>query len=238
MPTVNHYQRPATVADALRLLAEPGAVPLAGGTQLVAAGRTADTVVDLQDVGLDGLTAGDGTLTLGAMVRLQTLADHDAVPPLIRAMARREGPNTIRAMGTLGGAVAAADPESELLAALLVHNAVVTVQSARGGANHRLADGYRPAPGELITAVTVRTGGATAAERVARTPADAPIVAVVGRRDADGRVTLAACGVADRPIILDEATALTPPDDFRGSAEYRRTMVDVLRRRVLSELGQ
>jgi CO/xanthine dehydrogenase FAD-binding subunit len=92
---------------------------------------------------------------------------------------------------------------------------------------------------ELITAVTIQRHGQTASDRVARTPADRPIVAVVGRRVADG-VLLAACGVAKRPILFNAngIDQLKPPADFRGSSGYRREMTAVLSQRVLAELDE
>ena len=48
MPKIGTYHRPETLAEALNLLAEPGAAALAGGTQLVAAGEAHAVVVDLR----------------------------------------------------------------------------------------------------------------------------------------------------------------------------------------------
>jgi CO/xanthine dehydrogenase FAD-binding subunit len=140
-------------------------------------------------------------------------------------------------MGTIAGCVATADPESELFAALLVHNAVVTIRSAAGTRHVSLASGLSLTAGELITAITMESAGTGVAERVGRTPADKPIVAVVGRQLPDGRLLLAACGVADRPILLDEQVELKPAGDFRGSGAYRQQMVLVLKRRVQEQLN-
>ena len=54
MTTIRAYHRPATLDDALALLAQPDVVPLGGGTVLN--GLPASTpaeVVDLQALGLD-----------------------------------------------------------------------------------------------------------------------------------------------------------------------------------------
>ncbi|MCA9972303.1 MAG: FAD binding domain-containing protein [Anaerolineales bacterium] len=236
------YHRPKTLDEALRLLARPGAAPLAGGTRLVPAlgETTVRDAVDLQAVGLTDIDVTEAAVTLGAMLRLQTLAADDRLPPLLRQMARREGPNTTRHAATLGGAIATADWESELFAALLVHEAVVTVRTAAETRTLPLADWSAAAlaGGGLVTAVTLRSGGQTAAERVARTPADRPIVAAVARQDAAGRLHLALCGVAKRPILVapDAVDGLTPPADFRGSSAYRLEMARLLSRRVLDRV--
>lgn len=237
MVKIKGYYRPQEVAEAVRLLAQPGTMPLAGGTQLLAQPETAvEAVVDLQALGLDGIAASDGSLALGAMVRLETLATDERVPELVREMARREGPNTLRQASTLGGTVATADWESELYAALLVHAAAVTLQRVSGSETLPLAE-LSSAAGTLITGVTLETNGATAAARVARTPADKPIVAVVGRRVGD-KVVLAVCGVAGRPILIapSDIENLMPPADFRGTSAYRREMAAVLGQRVMAQL--
>lgn len=232
------YYRPKTVSDAVALAAQEGAVLIAGGTQSVPELRdSAETIVDLQAVGLDQIQVDGDTIAIGAMTRLQTIADHAEMPALIRQMAHREAPNTLRNMATIGGTIAVADPESELYAALLVYDASVTTRTKNGELRFRLAEGRQLASGELITAVTISRGDGTAAERVARTPADKPIVAVIGRKT-DSNILLAACGVADRPILFDDSTRLEPAGDFRGSAEYRRQMLTILSARVMSVLDK
>ena len=237
MAKVKSYHRPESVEEVLRLWQRPSTTLLAGGTQLIANLAEPVEVIDLQAIGLNQIEVNDDTITIGAMVRLQEMVEHADVPDLVQQMTLREGANTFRHMGTLGGVVATADPESELYAALLVHEAVVTVRTSAGEVRVPLAElelGER----DLITAVTIQRHGQTASDRVARTPADRPIVAVVGRRVGDG-VLLAVCGVAKRPIFInaDEIDALVPPADFRGSSGYRREMTAVLVRRVLAELG-
>lgn len=239
MKKLKSYHRPDNLEEALRLLDQKNTAVLAGGTTLVPnLPESIETVVDLQAVGLNQVAVDGDSLTLGAMVRLKTLAEHTAVPALIQTLAHREAPNTFRNISTLGGTLAAADWESELYAALLVHEAVVTVQSTQGERHFSLADEWRLAAGELITAVLVKTSGKTAAERVVRTPADKPIVAVVGRVTQD-QLLLAVCGVDQRPLIInpDDLSHLDPPSDFRGSATYRGEMVKILVSRVMRKLA-
>ena len=97
--------------------------------------------------------------------------------------------------------------------------------------------GWNLSAGEVITAVSIKTTGQTASARVARTPADKPIVAVVGRR-AGEELLLAVCGVEKRPILVNpsQIDQLAPPSDFRGSSNYRLQMAKVLTQRVIKEL--
>ena len=60
-----------------------------------------------------------GTLTLGATTTLQAVVDDQRVPTVLRELARRELPSTMRTLATVAGTVAAGGWQSELLAALL-----------------------------------------------------------------------------------------------------------------------
>lgn len=244
MNQLKAYHRPASVEEALGLLARPNVhtAVIGGGTQTVPRlDESLDEVIDLQNVGLADISLTGSGLTLGAMVRLQTLVDDERLPDLLREAARREGPNTLRHAATVGGTIVSASPESELLAALLVFEATVTVQTSQGPKNIPLAgflkDVSAALGGGLVTSISLITTGRTALERVARTPADSPIVAAVARLAGDNQLHLALCGVAPTPVLVDPNTieaALTPPDDFRGSTEYRRQMALILSRRVIA----
>jgi len=245
MKGLKNYHRPRTLAEALAILEREGesAAVLGGGTALVAAGGNGiETVVDLQALGLDKINRSAGAITAGAMVRLQDLADYEGLPPIIRDGIYNEGPNTFRNMGTLGGVVAGADWESELLAALLACEAVVRLEGPAGANETRLSD-FLAGPeehlaGSIITGIAFQAGGETASARVARTPADRAIVAAAGRRAPDGTLRIALSRVARSPILADPdgLDALDCPGDFRGSAEYRRQMANVLVTRIREEI--
>ena len=240
MAKIKQYHRPQSLDEAMDLLTQPDTTLLAGGTQLVAqADETLHSVIDLQAVGLDTITPNGDRLEIGAMATLQALMDHAQTPALITEMTLHEGPNTFRNIGTVGGVIAAADPESELFAAFLVYGATVSVRSGAGDQTVPL-ENLVLEPGMLITQISIPSDAhQTASARVARTPADRAIVAVVGRKDGQNEIRLAICGVASHPILLPEnLDTLTPSGDFRGSADYRAKMARVLSGRVQAELGE
>ena len=247
MTKVVGYMRPRAISEALGLLDHPDAAVLAGGMRLnTRPARDPVVAVDLQALGLGGITRLlDGGLWIGAMTTLQQVVDDKDVPVTLRDAARRSEPSTLRAAATVGGCVASAEPDSELLAALLVHDAQVVLSGHDGENTLPLAALLQELPqlvGHIITAVTIDDTGVTSAARVGRTRADRPIVSAVARRTRDGELRLALTGVAATPILvtpvqLAALDGLDPPDDFRGSSEYRRALAATLAARALEGVG-
>jgi len=246
MPTLKTVHRPQTIDAAIELLnrADVPTAVLAGGTSLVPALRKeVDELVDLQALPYNQIQHTAAQVKIGSLVTLQTLLADQSVPELLRDLARREGPNTFRNAGTVGGAVAAATGESEFVAGLLVCDAAVTIQKASGVQIMPLAEFLQNRQtalvGGIITLITAAKPAAAAADRVARTPQDQPIVAAVAAKTAAGECRLALCGVAATPVLADpeKLEALNPPGDFRGSSAYRRQMAVVLTQRALKACG-
>ena len=238
MKRISAYFRPESIGEAFALLDQPGAVLIGGGTKLNLRTMSVPmSVVDLQLARLDGIDRlDDDTLSIGATTTLQQLVDSEEVPAVVRGAARRELPSTLRAQSTLGGTIVSADAESELLTALLVHDAVVSVASPEGTEKMELGAllAHLPlAPHAIVTAVAIDTRGAASVARTARTPADKAIVAAAARVGGDGRRRLALAGVASTPVLVEETSKLDPPGDFRGSGEYRRALAGVLISRVI-----
>lgn len=242
MRTIKNYYRPRQLDEALDLMSRNAGKSafIAGGTSLKSDKfEGVENIIDLQNVGLDDIAVKSNRLEIGAMVRLKDLIQHQETPHLIREMAQREGPNTFRNVGTVGGVVLSANSESELYAAFLVHDALITIKDQNREREIPLTS-FAGFENEIaiLARISIETGGQGAEARVARTPADSPIVAVVGRRDEDNDLQLAFCGIGHRPILatLSQLDEMTPHSDYRGSSEYRRQMAMTLGKRVLSQL--
>jgi CO/xanthine dehydrogenase FAD-binding subunit len=220
------YYRPQTLEEALSLLARPDTVPLAGGTTLLA-GDVNGAVVDLQELGLSQVKMVGGRLVVGAMARLVEMAaylEENGRPgdpaALLLAAIGQAGPNTFRNAATVGGVIGGRPADSELLAALLVLEAELRLQWA--GVEPfalSLADylGAGERPVGLITEIGLAwEEGKGASERVARTPADYPIVAVTGWRPEGGMIRLAATGISARPVQLGAVEAVLREGGAQG----------------------
>lgn len=237
MPKVVGYHRPSSVEEAVGLLAQPSAAVLAGGTRLNASSTGEPVVaVDIQALGLAGVSAAvDGRVLIGARTTLQQLADAAELPEVLRTLARREVPSTLRTLATVGGTIVDGDADGELLTGLLVADAVVTLVGASGATDVTLPDLLaNPAPlrGALITQVSLAVDGSWATDRAVRTPAGQAIVAAVARRGTDDRTRVALSGVAGTPVLTDDPSSLTPTGDFKGTSEYRKHVATVLADRV------
>ena len=106
------YHRAASLHDALALLAKPGHVAIGGGTDLLVTIEehlsAPVAVVDVRSLAESlGIAAGaDGTIRIGAAVRLADIAAHAAVRahfPALALACEQVGTPAIREMATLGG---------------------------------------------------------------------------------------------------------------------------------------
>jgi carbon-monoxide dehydrogenase medium subunit len=222
------YERPGDLAQALELLARPGAKALAGGTKAVGATDSGTTLlVDLAGLGLRYIRAEHEAVTLGAMTPLDDLV---RAPELLLAgggllaeAVERTGPPTLLNRATIGGALARPDRAPELVAALLALDARLSLVQPDDAGDEILWQEYDLAAylsgypailaGGLIGAVRVpQNPTLTALERVARTPRDMPAVTVVAALHVTGGVMhgvrLTAAGAGPLPVRLTAAERL------------------------------
>jgi len=166
------YFQPATLADAVQVLAEhPEADLVAGGTDLVVGDRQGKrplggTLVAIHTLGeLGELTeTSEGGLRIGALVTHAELESSPLVQSRFSALSDGSvlvGSPATRNSGTLGGNVANASPAMDTGSPLLVFDASVELTSAGGTRSVPLAE-FLQGPGktsregnELVTAVDV-----------------------------------------------------------------------------------
>jgi len=217
------YARPATVAEALALLAEhrDDARVLAGGQSLmpmlnlrVAAPRV---LVDINRIaGLSGITLAKDHVRIGALTRhveLERSVDIARHLPLIAQAMPQVAHAAIRTRGTFGGSCALADPAAELPACALALGATFVIAGARGERRVPAAEFFRGlyatalAANEILVAAEFplpRPGYASAFGELARRHGDYAMVGVAahgstaGGKFADLRIVF--FGVAERPL--------------------------------------
>ena len=222
IPAPFDYVAPTTVEEALAALVEAGdeAKVIAGGQSLLPVLRmrlnAPSLVIDLGKVAsLRGVRDDGDALVIGAMTTYQTLLDDPAVHEhlllLTKATETIADPQ-IRHRGTIGGALAHADPAGDLGAAALALEAEFTVQGTAGTrtvpADEFFLGLFETAVGEdeLLTAVRFpkHTGWGAQYEKFVRVSHQWSIVAVAATVLAEGgtireaRVGLTNMG--DRPL--------------------------------------
>jgi carbon-monoxide dehydrogenase medium subunit len=136
IPAAFSYQRPATVDDALRAIAaDPDAKVLAGGHSLLPLlklrlART-DALIDIGRLPeLKGLRyAADGSASMGALTTYAELIEATKLD-FVREGLLQAADVQVRNRATVGGAVAHADPASDLPAMLIALDASIVLRSA------------------------------------------------------------------------------------------------------------
>lgn len=257
------YERPATVAEAERMLRTPDAMPLAGGQSLVPAlrlrERSSRVLVDLTAVPqLRGIARRpDGDLEIGAAEPMwhieRSALVGDELPLLVRVL-RSVGAVGIRSRATLGGSLGWADPTSQLPATLIALGARIETTTRTLPVEELLVDRHRTAlaHGELILRVVLPSNTDPGAFRlVRRTHITWPVVGAVGIRHR-GTSRLVVFGAAPTPLLavhtgihtgerhalLEEVgDRIAPFDDERATAAYRRRVAPVLAGRAFDDLA-
>ncbi|TCO59341.1 FAD binding domain-containing protein [Actinocrispum wychmicini] len=168
-PAAFDYACPASVAEAVRVLAEGGeeAKVLAGGQSLLPTLRLRLAFPKLLvDVGrvpqLRGVREEAGSLVVGAMTTHHDVL-HDALvrrhAPLLAAATETVGDPAVRHRGTLGGSVAHADPAGDLPSVVLALDGELVAEGPRGRrtipAAEFFVDHHKTAlePGELLVEI-------------------------------------------------------------------------------------
>mgnify|MGYP002348416080 CR=1 FL=1 len=160
---VKDYRKPTSLAEALALLREPGAVALAGGTFALIGEEHGDRpdialAVDVAELLPRSIArqgnGGDSRLVIGAGVSFQELADAQLVPACLRAAALTMANRNTRNRATVGGNLGANKSCASLVPILLALDAVVEYAVAAAGAKA----GAKPGPSGQELELDVKIG--------------------------------------------------------------------------------
>jgi len=222
------YHRPASVADAVKLLSTLGddARPLAGGHSLVPMMKlrlaTPEHLIDLH--GIDGLKGirRDGThIVIGAMTTQHDLLASSEIAqslPILHETALLIADPQVRYRGTLGGNVANGDPGNDMPALMMTLGASYRLEGPSGGRDIAASEFYQGAyftalePGEILTAIMVpvpAAGHGYAYEKLKRKVGDyATAAAAVLLTTAGGKVASCSIGLTnlhETPLLATDA---------------------------------
>jgi carbon-monoxide dehydrogenase medium subunit len=222
------YHRPATVADAVELLATLGdeARPLAGGHSLVPMMKlrlaTPEHLVDLHGIdGLKGIRSEGNRIAIGAMTTQHELLASDEIAkslPILRETALLIADPQVRYRGTIGGNVANGDPGNDMPALMLTLGATYRLEGPAGVRKVAASEFYQGAyftalePGEILTSISIpvpTTGHGYAYEKLKRKVGDyATAAAAVVLTMVDGKVAACAIGLTnlhETPLLAVDA---------------------------------
>ena len=213
IPQDFEYSAPASLKEALELIATGERKILAGGMSLIPLMKlrlaAPEHVVDLARVpGLGYITESGGTVRIGATVTHHDLESSPVIrgrAPLLAEAAGHIGDTQVRNMGTIGGSIAHADPAADYPASLLALEAQIRLVSAKSDRSVPASDFFLDAfttaiePGELVLEVLVPTEEPKEGYRYEKVPHPASGFAVVGVaariKKAGAKISMARIGV-------------------------------------------
>lgn len=252
--------RPSSEAEAVEAFGDGTDVLVVGGGTIVTPDLTyrrlrPTKALLLKDAGLSWIAEEGARVTIGAATPIAALVD---LPAPIGPCAANIGDREIRGVATVGGNLCAGEgyeaPRGDLQGPLLALGATVRSAGAGGIEEEPLESFLERRRSRLALSISYERPAAGAFAALDRPHThDYTALAVSGARSADGTVRLAATGagwwglrlpsaeaVADDPEAAGHAALadVDPQDDALASAWYRRKVLPVLVRNVLTKLEE
>ena len=255
------YHRPATVADAVKLLkkADDGKL-LAGGQTLIPAMKTRlaapSDVVDLRHIKeLKGIKVSGKNVTIGAGTTHAEVASNEKLMKVCHSMcelASHIGDPHVRHMGTIGGSVANNDPAADYPAAMVALGATIHTNKREIAAEKFFTGLFETAlkDDEVVTAVSFTAPAKCGYEKFRNPASRYAMTGVFVAKGKDG-VRVAVTGAGDDGVFrakeieaalskkfdasaLDgvQVSSRNLMSDIHASAEYRANLVVVMARRA------
>ncbi|MCR8546992.1 FAD binding domain-containing protein [Salipiger sp. P9] len=256
-------ETPTSLADALSALGQDEAQALGGGQTLIPSlkARLASPAVLVSLAKIDeikGITAGDGTVTIGGGTTHAAVAAGVAGSyPALAALAGNIGDPAVRNRGTIGGSLANNDPAACYPAAVLASGATIVTNTREIAADDYFQGMFTTAleEGEIVTAVTFPIPEKAAYLKFEQPASRFALVGVFVAKYPDG-VRVAVTGASESGVFRwTEAEAALSADfsvaaldglslpaegmmgDLHGSGAYRAHLVAVMTKRAVTAAG-
>ncbi len=221
--------RPETLEEVARLLAEEtDAALLAGGQTLIPTMkqglRRPAVVVSLGRCrALVGIREEEGGIVIGAMTVHADVARSPVIRRALPGLARLAGmigDPAVRSRGTIGGAIANADPAADYPAALLALDARIMTDRRWIPAADFFCGLFETAlePGEIVTAVRFARARRSAYAKFRHPASGYAVVGVFLAEMTDGAPRVAVTGAAPAPFRWHEAEAALAAGNWRADA--------------------
>ena len=258
------YHKPASVADAVKLLADPDAKAISGGHTLLPALKhrlnRPSALVDLSGIAeLRGIRRVGNAIVIGALTRhveVATSAEVAAAIPALAYLAGHIGDVQVRNRGTIGGSVSNNDPAADYPAAVLGLGATVHTSSRKIAADDFFLGMFTTAlePGEILTAIEFPIVDKAGYAKM-KNPASRYVMAGVFVSKSGANIRVAVNGAAPcvfRQAEMEKALAANWSvdavagirqdadglnGDIHGSADYRAHLVTVMAKRAVAAAG-
>lgn len=258
------YHKPSTVADAVKLLADPDAKAISGGHTLLPALKhrlnRPSALVDLSGIAeMKGIRRQGNAIVIGALTRhveVATSAEVAAAIPALAYLAGHIGDVQVRNRGTMGGSVSNNDPAADYPSAVLGLGATVHTSKRTIAADDFFLGMFTTAleQDEILTAIEFPIPEKAGYAKM-KNPASRYVMAgaFVSKGPQGVRVAINGAGpCVFRQSDMEAALAANwSPDavagikqsadglnsDIHGSAEYRAHLVTVMAKRAVAAAG-
>ena len=257
------YAKPASLAEALDLLARPSASVLAGGQSLIPSLNlrlaSPELLVDITGLkDLARIAVADGRVRVGALATHAQLGRSPEVAqhlPLLAQAVPHVAHTAIRNRGTLGGSLALADPAAEYPACAVALDAVLCIAGKGGerrvGAAAFFKDLFQTdlRQGELLVAVEFpmgKQGDRSVFLELARRQGDYAIIGLAAHNRCfvyfgAGPTPVVAVHAAAQTSLADAKRALAqdlaPPADLYHSSAAKLHLAGVLLERAWNAIS-
>ncbi|MDM8165492.1 xanthine dehydrogenase family protein subunit M [Roseovarius sp.] len=256
------FERPKTLADAVKAMTDEDAVALSGGQTLIPSlkQRLAMPSKLVSLTGIDEIKGicvdDDGRVCIGAATIHADVAAQEYYPALA-ALASNVGDPAVRNRGTIGGSLANNDPSACYPAAALGSGAVIRTDKREIAADDYFTGMFETAleEGEIITEIKFPVPETAAYMKFEQPASRFALVGVFVAKYADG-VRVAVTGASNEGVFRwSEAEAALGSDfsagaldglkldgsnmisDVHGSGDYRAHIAKVMTKRAVEKAG-